>query len=162
MRHHCALLLGSLLLGCRATPTEIAVSVADLPIAEQPFQEGQRALRVAKVLLGTSRDTLVVDAAPTVRVGESLVVQLTTYGSGCIDPDTTVTVVSGLLATVVPYQRYFTPPNGGGCTRPLIFERRTVRVVFTSAGSATLRFIGRTSDRLGSLVVVERRVLVRM
>lgn len=161
MRHRCALLLASLLLGCRATPTDVAVSAAELPIPEQPFQEGQRALRVANVRLGTSADTLLVDVAPTVRVGETLVVQFTTYGSGCIDADTTVAIVSGRLATVIPYQRYFTPPNGGGCTRELRFERRTVRLVFTSAGSATLRFIGRTSDLLGPLMAKERRVLVR-
>jgi hypothetical protein len=118
-------------------------------------------LRVANVRLGTSADTLVVDMAPTVRVFEPLVVQFTTYGGGCIDADTTVAIVSGQLTTVIPYQRYFTPPNGGGCTRELILERRTVRLVFTSAGSATLRFIGRTSDLSGPLIAVERRVLVR-
>ena len=161
MRHLSAVLVASLLLGCAATPTEVAVSAADLPIPEQPFQEGQRALRVANVRLGASADALLVDVAPTVRVGEPLVVQFTTYGGGCIDADTTVAIVSGRLASVIPYQRYFTPRSGGGCTRELILERRTVHLVFTSTGSATLRFIGRTSDLLGPLITVERRVLVR-
>lgn len=160
-RGACALLLGALLFNCRATPTEVAVSAADLPIPERPYREGQRAWRVANGRLVTSADTLVVDMARTARVCKSLVLQLTTCGSGCIDPDTTVAVASGQLATVAPNQQHVTPPNGGGCSRQLMFEPRTMRVDFTSTESATLRFIGRTSDVLGPLVAVERRVLVR-
>lgn len=116
---------------------------------------GFQSRRVARTARSPSAPAL------TVRVGESLVVQPTTRGSACIDPDATVAVASGQLATVVTYQQHATPPNGAWCSRQLKFEPRTISVDFTWAESATLRFIARTSDVSGRLVAVERRVLVR-
>lgn len=147
------------LLGCQAAPMEIIASVTELPLAEEVPREGASVRRVGQIRQ-TGSDTLLLEAPATARRGEVLALQLTTYGTGCVGRDTTIATVSGLRATVVPYQRVYVPPPTVGCTRELIFERRTVRVVFATVGTATIRIVGRVTPDRG-LVAIERRVTVQ-
>ena len=151
-------LLCLLLLGCDVTPAEVAVSVTDLPLAEETPREGLSARRVGTIRMNGS-DTTRLEVPARIRRGEVAELYLTTYAGGCIGTDTTVVRVDGLRVDVVPYQRVFIPPGGGACTRILILERRALRITFPTSGVAVIRVVGRIVPERG-LVAIQRRVVV--
>lgn len=156
MRTLSALLVGLAALACGTTPTESPVSTSELPLAEEPLRAGVAALRVGRIQL----EGPVVELPSNVRRNEPVDAYVTTYGGGCIGPDTTVANVVGLRATIVPYQRKYRPLPTGACTMELRVERRAVRLVFAASGNAVVRVIGRVSPD-DSLVSVERRLSVQ-
>ncbi len=159
MRTISALLVCLAALACGTAPTESPVSTSELPLAEEPLRAGATALRVGRIQMSGS-DTAVIQLPSTVRRNEPVDVYVTTYGGGCIGPDTTVANVSGLRATIVPYQREYRPLPTGACTMELRVERRAVRLVFATAGIAVVRVVGRVTPD-DSLVAVERRLTVQ-
>ena len=159
MRRLVLSLLSVVTLGCGALPTEVAVSAAELPIAEEVLREGAGALRVATIRQDGS-DTTMLELPAVARRGEVTEMYLTTYAGGCIGRDTTVARVDGRRATIVPYQRVFVPPATVGCTRDLRFDRRTIRVTFATSGDAIVRVVGRVAPDRG-LVAIERRLVVQ-
>ena len=152
-------LLCVVLTGCDASPTEVAASAAELPLAEGAPREGMSARRVATIRMNGT-DTTLLELPAVARRGEVAELYLTTYGGGCIGRDTTVARVDGLRATIVPYQRAFVPPGIGACTDDLIRERRTIRVTFTTSGEALVRVVGRVWPDRG-LVAIQRRLVVQ-
>jgi len=65
-------LLGAVTLGCGASPTEVAASAAELPLAEEALREDVGALRVATIRMNGT-DTTMLELPATVRRGEVLV-----------------------------------------------------------------------------------------
>ena len=153
-----ALSLCSVLLGCRDLPTAGGASASELPLREETLVVNVAALRVG-VVRGVS-DPITIAVPATARIGEAVVVRITTYGGGCVGPDTTVASTVGLRALIVPYQRVFTVPSQVACTDDLRLESRAVSVTFTSVGEAIVRIVGRAASR-DALIAVERRVSVR-
>lgn len=159
MRRLMILLAFAGLTGCETTPTELDASSSELPLAEQPVRVGESARRVARLAM-TGSDSILVELPDEVFRAQPVDVRVTTYGGGCINPDTTVSRVRGNRALIVPYQREYRPPAGGGCTKELLVERRTVRLVFAQSGPAVVRVLGRVWPEQG-VVAVERRLTVR-
>jgi hypothetical protein len=149
--------------GCRDSAFEPSTrdvpAAEELPLAEEVSVDGRTERRLALVHPNNG-DTVLVEAPARSRAGSAFEVHVTTFGGlvgRCVGRDTTVAVVVGLRASVYPYQRIPTDPNTI-CTAVKIRERRTVRLVFESAGDATLRIVGRQSS--GLFWVLERRVVV--
>ena len=159
MRGMWHLVLCSALVSCAGTPTEVAVSAADLPLAEDSAHVGRSALRVGAIRM-SGADTTLLELPGVARRGEVAALYLTTYAGGCVGRDTTVTRVDGLRVDVVPYQRVFVPPAGGACTDNLVLERRTIRVTFATTGEAVIRVVGRVWPDRG-LVAIQRRLVVQ-
>ena len=159
MRAMRSLLLWSALVGCDGTPTEVAASAADLPLAEESARVGRSTLRVGTIRM-SGVDTTLLELPAVARRGEVAAVYLTTYAGGCVGRDTTVTRVNGLRVDVVPYQRVYVPPAGGACTDNLVLERRTIRVTFATTGEAIIRVVGRVWPDRG-LVAIQRRLVVQ-
>ncbi len=148
--------LAAIAAACNESPTEISVAESELPFAEAPLVGGQQARRVSIIV--SHSDTLVIEAPARTEVGRPTDVYVTTYEGGCNRPDVTSAEVDGRRATIVPYRLVPTDPNAA-CTRDLLVNRRLVRLTFESAGSATIRVIGR--EEPGSrLFAVERRIVV--
>ena len=82
-----ALSLCSVLLGCRDLPTAGGASASELPLREETLVVNVAALRVG-VVRGVS-DPITIAVPATARIGEAVVVRITTYGGGCVGPDTT-------------------------------------------------------------------------
>ncbi|GAC1682843.1 MAG: hypothetical protein NVS9B3_00560 [Gemmatimonadaceae bacterium] len=151
-------LLALTLVGCRHAPTAPAHSEYPLALDEHPTAPGQSVRRVAVIQVNT--DPLVVDIAQSATVGTPVGVDVTTYGGGCMAEDATVVKTIGLHADVVPYQQIYTPLAGQACTMDLRVTRRHENIVFTTAGTATVRVVGRAVPG-DSLIVVERSVTIR-
>jgi hypothetical protein len=90
-------------------------------------------------------------------VGERLEFTVSTFGNSCISSRGAHVVVSGLQATVTPYDREYHGPLA--CLDYLKAYPRTVTVVFTRSGNATVRVQGRSFYRSG-LVGVDHAVTV--
>jgi hypothetical protein len=99
----------------------------------------------------------VIQGPATGSVGEPLVFTVSTFGNSCISSQGAKVVVGGLQATVTPYDREYRGPRE--CLDYLKAYPRTVTVVFTSPGNATVRVQGRSSNQSG-LVSVDHAVTV--
>jgi hypothetical protein len=119
-------------------------------------RDGQR----GPALLAFYGDTTSVELPETTRVGEATAVQFTSFGGGCIRPDTAEAEVSGLNAEVRPYrlEPAELPPNTA-CTSELRLDRNVVQLRFGQPGRARVRIVGlaRPGDQP---FVVERELLV--
>ena len=90
-------------------------------------------------------------------VGEPLEFTVSTFGNSCISARGADVVVNGLQATVTPYDREYR--GSRVCLDYLKAYPRTVTVVFTSSGNATIRVQGRSFYRSG-LVTVDHAVTI--
>ena len=149
-----ALVLG---LGCGPAPTEATVRLSELPLAEGPSADGLSAFRVGSVRFYS--DTARIEAPDRAALGEPVDLYVSTYGGGCVAPDTTVATMQATRVTIVPYQRVGTNP-ALACPAILRIEHRRVRVAFGTAGTVTVRVVGR-EEPSGRLFAVERRIIVR-
>jgi hypothetical protein len=92
-------------------------------------------------------------------------VAVTTYGDGCHRRGDTEVRVTGLVATVTPYD--YTALPGTPCTRQLVSMRHTAAVTFEQAGTAQIQVRGldgstrHAANLVGDTLVVERTVPVR-
>ena len=149
----CAVLLTGL-----ASCTSVTVPTDALDIEQSAPPPGASALRVARTHFYDQPVAIEVPAAAT--AGTPFLVAVTTFGGGCIAEDTTVVLVLGMHADVVPYQRVYQPRADEGCTEELRITRREVTVTLPAAGTAVVRVYGRAMPG-DSLVVVDRAVTVR-
>ena len=86
----------------------------------------------------------VVQAPASARAGVPFQVEVVTFGSsGCTREDGAEVSVAGLVAEVTPYDIF---SLGVPCTPDIHSFPRAATVRFSSAGSATIRVIGRTGD----------------
>jgi hypothetical protein len=88
-------------------------------------------------------DTAAIEVPESTRVGEPTTVRITSFGGGCIRPDTTEAEVSGLSAVVRPYrvEPSELPPKSG-CPLVLRFDRHTAQLRFSQPGRARVRILG--------------------
>ncbi len=141
---------------CSESPMELNVAQSELPLAEAPLADGQQARRVA--IISHYGDPVSIEAPARTTVGTPTNVYVTTYEGGCNGRDVIAARVDGLRAQIVPYRVVPTDPNVA-CTAILLINRRLVQLTFETAGSATIRVIGR--EEPGSrLFAVERRIVV--
>jgi hypothetical protein len=85
----------------------------------------------------------VITAPDTVRVATPFTVTVTTFGSSsCTQPAGATLTVTGLVATITPYDLFST---GGGCTGDIAPRPHPVKLVFGFAGRATIRVRGYTA-----------------
>ena len=143
---------------CIVTPTEPTVNASELPLPERTAADGLSAIRVGSIRF--SGDTVMIEAPERANRGVPFDIHVSTYGGGCVGSDTTVVSVAAQRATIVPYQREKLDPQLA-CLRILVIDRRRVRVVFESTGTATLRVIGRDGNPNGRIFAVERRIVVQ-
>jgi len=131
------LALGPLLLACQ-DPTGGFQTVVGTIDAGAPL---------ADVIQGPARGS----------VGQPLEFTVSTFGNSCISAQGAQVIVSGLQATVTPYDREYRGPRE--CLDYFKAYPRTVTVVFPSPGNATVRVQGRSSNQSG-LVSVDHAVTV--
>lgn len=120
-----------------------------------PREEGEH--RVVGVIDGggTSLDALVVP--DTVRAGVPFTITVSTFGSSCLRPDGAAAQVSGLSASVTPYD--VAPPVDAVCPANLRAFPREVTLVFATPGAATVQLHGR-GFRTSMLKLEEAAVVV--
>jgi hypothetical protein len=109
-----------------------------------------------------------VVAPDTVDAGTPFDISVRTIGrSGCWSQAGAESAVTGMLATVTPYDRVTTSIDGepAFCTGALVDLERTVSIAFASPGTATLRVNGRIvmdGELDGTQpVTVEKQIFVR-
>jgi hypothetical protein len=90
--------------------------------------------------------------------GVGFEVAVTSYGGGCTDPAGTDVEVSGLVATVEPYQ-LVPVDDDTPCPRDFREARHVAQVRFDQAGTGTIRFRG--VSETGDAITVERTVVVQ-
>jgi hypothetical protein len=96
-----------------------------------------------------------LQAPAEARQGVPFEITVTTYGSGsCTRPDGAETSVTGLLATVRPFDLERRGPNVA-CTADLRAYPRPVTLRFDEPGQATIRVIGARGEQ------VEQQLTVR-
>jgi hypothetical protein len=129
-----------------ATLWLLAACGAAGPDESSLLRQGER----GPAVLAFYGDTTSVELATSTRVGEPTAVRFTSFGGGCIRPDTTVAEVSGLSAELRPYRLEPTdlPPNTA-CTSELRLHQNVVQLRFAQPGRARVRIIGlaRPGDR---------------
>lgn len=91
-------------------------------------------------LLAFYGDTSVVQVSATVRVGEVTTVRFTSFGGGCIRPDRTDVVVSGLTANIRPHRSEL--PPAAVCTAELRIDQNVAQLRFAAPGQARVRIVG--------------------
>jgi hypothetical protein len=131
--------------------------------------EGGGMLRaVASDAAGGPMELPVLEAPDTVEAGQAFDILVRTYGpDGCWREDGAVASVTGLVATVTPYDRdRGAEDRSRACADMVVRLPRTVRLVFTEPGEAVLRVLGRrvvpTDVELeAGVAVIEHRVVVR-
>lgn len=101
---------------------------------------------------------VVVEVPATAARGVAFQVAINTYGGGCTGQGDPVVEVSGLTATVEPYQ-YEVVDGNVGCTDDLRTYRNVAQVQFDQAGTGLVRFRGH-SRISGGTITVERTVTV--
>jgi hypothetical protein len=154
-----AALLGSALLLTASVACTPATAPTDALNIEQPAPPpGATALRVARTHF--YGQPVVIEVPSGALAGTPIPVAVTTYGGGCMAEDTTVVLVVGMNADVVPYQRVYHPRADEACTEELRITRREVTVTFAAVGTAVVRVYGRAMPG-DSLVTVDRVVQVR-
>jgi hypothetical protein len=82
----------------------------------------------------------VITAPDTVRLATPFTVTVNTFGSSsCTQPAGATLVVTGLVATITPYDL---SSEGGGCTGDIAPRPHRVQLAFGVAGRATIRVLG--------------------
>src|SRR2546423_8763249 len=85
----------------------------------------------------------VITAPDTVRVATPFVVTVNTFGSSsCTAPDGAAVEITGLVATITPYDRF--PSEATICTGDIAPRPHRVQMKFGVAGAATIRVRGYT------------------
>jgi len=107
----------------------------------------------------TESDPVEVEAPATATRGVAFEVAITTYGGGCVGQGDTDVEVSGLTATVEPYQLVVADEDVV-CTQELRTYRNAAQVRFDQAGTGRIRFRG-ISRTAGGTITVERTVVVQ-
>jgi hypothetical protein len=117
----------------------LAACAAAEPEESALLRQGER----GPAVLAFYGDTASVEMPESTRVGEPTTVRVTSFGGGCIRPDSTESEVSGLTAVVRPYRLEPTqlPPNTF-CPANLRFDQNVVQVRFSQAGRARVRILG--------------------
>ena len=118
--------------------------------------ESTRRLAVIEVAEG---GPVVVEAPATATRGVTFQVAVNSYGDGCTGQGDTRVEVSGLTATVEPYQ-FVVVDGNAGCSQELRTYRNVAQVRFEAAGTGRIVFRGR-SQITGQTLTVERTVTVQ-
>jgi hypothetical protein len=152
--------LGALLLACGRSQTRVAGQDIALSHKDEAPREGKTVRRVGVMWSLSGDTTTLVDVPAHTRANEATPVRVEVASGGCSGRDTTMVSVDGLVATVVPYQKVFTPvPPDGACAAYLAADSRTVRVTFLARGLGRVRIVYRQGDR-GPLTMTERSITV--
>jgi hypothetical protein len=109
-------------------------------------------------VIGPFADTVVVEVPAAATRGVGFDVAVTSYGNGCFEQADTEVEVSGLTATVDPYQ--LVAVGDVNCLDQGRTFRHVAQVRFDQAGTAIVRFRG-LSQSTGDTVTVERTVVVQ-
>jgi hypothetical protein len=104
-------------------------------------------------------DPVTIEVADSVAAGAPLRVVVRTYGGGCVFQGYTRAVVTGLQATVEPYDSVYAPGENEACTAELRHYLHETSVTFDAAGAATIRVTGRREPE-GSTITQERSITV--
>ncbi len=152
--------LGALLLACEVPQTRVAGEVIALPLRDESPREGRSVRRVGVMWSLTGDTTALLDVPAVALVNAATPVRIEVSGGGCSGADTTTVRVDGSVATIVPYQKVFTPvPLKQACTDDLLFDRRTVLVTFQARGVGRVRVVYRQGDE-ARLTMMERPITV--
>jgi len=102
---------------------------------------------------------VVVEVPATATAGTSFTVAINSYGGSCIGQGPTQVEVSGLTATVEPYQFELVDGNAT-CTQEIRTYRNVVQLRFDQTGTGRILFRGRSQSAGGEIITVERTVTV--
>lgn len=116
-------------------------------------------VRRPAVIEFTEVDPVEVEVPATATRGVPFEVAITTYGGGCVRQGDTQVEVSGLTATVEPYELVGVDEDVV-CTLELRTFRNVAQVRFDQAGTARIRFRG-VSRMANDIITVERTVAVQ-
>jgi hypothetical protein len=120
---------------------------------------GPESTRQLAVIEFTEDDPVVVEVPATATRGVAFQVAIDSYGGGCVGQGPTGVEVSGLTATVEPYQ--FTVVDGDAvCTAELRTYRNVAQVRFEEAGTGRIVFRGHSRLK-GETITVVRTVAVQ-
>lgn len=100
-------------------------------------------------------DPIVITVPDTVSVGETFLVSVRTYGTGCVYKDATEVNTAGLSVDVSPYDRHRVGVN---CPDVIREHDHTAILSLQQPGTATIRFHG--LKRPGDLEISELREVV--
>jgi hypothetical protein len=117
-----------------------------------------RQLRPAILINDGVQATII--AASTVDHGQPVDVAITTFGTGCDEiGDTQITGQAGEIE-IAPRDWYVIPLPNQVCTADIRQFVHTARLTFDQAGSATIRFVGR-SEPAGDDITLVAKITVR-
>lgn len=102
---------------------------------------------------------VMVEVPATATRGVAFEVAITSYGGGCISKAETEVRVSGMVATVEPYQ-LVVEEEQTACPDVLRTDRNVAQVSFANAGTARIVFRGLRHPS-GETITVERTVAVQ-
>lgn len=148
-----ACLLAMTCLGaCASTP--VAGVEQTIPETFNPGSTWKQVVAEIAFINGAGELTREVHAASTVRVGEPLTVEVTSYGGGCEAQGSGEVAVEGLEADIHVFDYTFVPlPAAPGmehvahvCTTPLKMFRKRFPVHFDQRGEAVVRVHGKRRD----------------
>jgi hypothetical protein len=139
LRITCMVLIGSLAIASPGIGQDWIRTIGSIPVGSGPR---------------------VVETPDTVRAGRAFLVTINTFGgSGCGSPAGVDLVVTGLLASVTPYDRVPRSDSAvhWGCPADFSPRPHPVRITFPTAGLGVIRVRGRDGWRSR---IVERKVVV--
>ena len=122
---------------------------------------GGRVDRQPSVLAPETPFEVTFSVPDTVRARQSVPVTVVTLGGGCVAFGDTEVAFRGTSVDIRPYDLFYTPGQGEGCTADLAYLPHTVQLTFDTPGMTTVRAFGRTTgDGSPAETVVEQPVVV--
>ncbi|MBA3458461.1 MAG: hypothetical protein H0T46_00755 [Deltaproteobacteria bacterium] len=100
----------------------------------------------------------VIEAPSSATTGVPLLVNVRTYGGGCVELESTAVTVTGDGVDITPYDRRQTGENQA-CILILKYLAHEASVVFDMPGTKTLRIQGRRWHRDGDELVEHSRTI---